>query len=232
MRTQIARPLALFTMPALLAAGCYGAAPPRPAPVALPDLSAGGALTVATEETTTIEDVDKKSETCPQGQTAGGPDCIVTHYTEREPVTTTTTTAADDGAPISYGQFRVLTDPDRDHELARLADLSKKCTRANLPRNVGVGLAIAGLIGLSIGTKVEGVALVGVGLAVAGFASFGLGYFAFGGRDCNRANALYRELDVTGDLDATVVYGEGYATKMKELADRFNAGTSRAASTN
>jgi hypothetical protein len=198
--------------------------------VPLPDLSAGGALTVATEETTEMEDVAKKSYSCPQGHTRESPDCIVTEYTEREPVTTTTTTAAFDGEPISYGQFRVLTDPERDTKLARLERLSKKCTRANIPRNVGLGLAIAALIGLSVGTKVEGVAMVGVGLGVAGGASFGLGYFAFGGRDCNRANSLYREIDVTADLDATVVYGEGYAVKMKELADQFNEGTARAAS--
>ena len=210
----------------VLAAGCYGHGPHgRPPAIPLPELRTGAGIEVSTERVTTIEDVPKTSETCPQGQTTGGPDCIVTHYTEREPVEHVTTTATYDGEPINYGQFRVLTDPDRDAKLARLDDLARKCRRADKARWVGMISSLAGVtaftIGMPYGSKPTVIA--GEVAMLAGLTSYAVGYYALGGRQCNEANDLYRELDVSDETGFTEAYGEDYATTMKELADEFNA---------
>jgi len=212
-----------------LAAGCYGSAHPHPKTIPLPDLSKDGTIAVDSESTTNDEDVDKTSETCPQGETSGGPDCIVTHYTEREPVTRTQTTATYDGAPISLAQLEVMTDPDRDKKIEHLDALRKTCSRAGKARWVGIGLLAAGVVTYAIGGAADSKpAVIASGVTIAGgLGAFGVGYFKYGGRACNEARDLYRDLDVSADVDTTTAWGPDYAAKMKELADRFNA--SRAA---
>lgn len=201
-----------------MVAACYGAAPPRPPQVPLPAQVPGGEIAVASDTKTAFEQVEKEAKTCP----AGAGQCVVTRYTETEPVTRTTTRASYAGAPINYGQFRTMTDPSYDAKLATLADLSRRCERANVPRYLGMGLVVAGLVA---GAAVSGdagptIMYAGVG---AGAASYGLGYLAFGGRDCATAATLYRELDMTQAMQYDTVEGARRAAEMQALAEQFNA---------
>lgn len=222
----------LFALP--LAAACYGAAPPKPARIPLPPVVEGAELAVHTEDRTTIEPVSRESQTCPQGHANGSPACVVTRYTVKEPVTRTYSTATYADQPISYAQFRVMTDAQYDHKLARLEDLSHRCKRANVPRYVGLGLMVGSLIGATIvgrateSTTASQLTLWG-GLG-AGAGSYALGYFAFGGRDCNEARGIYHDVNVEGDVQTTTVTGGQRAVEMQELAARFNATQSQQAS--
>ena len=54
----------------------------------------------------------KKAWTCPAGHAEGSPACTSTTYEVAEPVTRTETAATYGAEPISYGQFKILTDPD------------------------------------------------------------------------------------------------------------------------
>lgn len=209
---------AVLTLLASLTA-CYGSAPPRPPRVPLPPIQDDAQIGVYSQTRTSIENVPHESRTCVDGH----PDqCATTTYTEAEPVTRTTTTATYNDQPITYAQFRVLTDPKWDEELAELDDLSHKCRRANIPRYAGMGLLAAGLIAGPLVKGDAGAALMygGIGL---GAGSYAVGYFAYGGRDCVRARALFEQLDMSQAMNWTSVQGADYATQMKALADQFNA---------
>lgn len=198
---------------------CYGSAPPVPPRVPLPPLADGAQIGVYSQTKTTIEQVPHESRTCVDGH----PDeCTTTTYSEAEPVSRTITTATYNDAPITYAQFRVITDPKWNDELAELDDLSHKCRRANIPRYAGMGLLAGGLIAGAIVKGDAGAALMygGTGLGVG---SYALGYFAYGGRDCVRARALFEQLDMSQAMSWTSVEGADYATEMKALADQFNA---------
>ena len=207
-------------------AACYGSAPPRPPRVPLPPIEPGVELVVQSETQTTIENVPRTATSCPAGVGEGDPSCVVTRYTEAAPVTHTTTTAAIGDRPLTYAQFRVLTDPQWDAKLARLDELSHRCERANLPRYAGLGLLAAGLlVGPVIAAKGGGDigAAITYGGVAAGTASYAIGYFASGGRDCNEAQALVCYLDTRDQMAWTSVDGDDTAAEMKALADRFNA---------
>ena len=215
-------------------AACYGAAPPKPARIPLPTIVDGAEIEVHSEERTTIETVAKEASTCPAGHATGSPACTVTRYTVKEPVTRTHSTASYGAEPISYAQFRVLTDGQYDAKLSRLEDLSHRCQRANVPRYVGIGLMLGGLVAATIVGKAtdssaaaQGTLWGGVG---GGAASYALGYFAFGGRDCNEARGIYNDVNVAGDMGTTTVTGGQIAVEMQELAARFNANQSRPSS--
>jgi len=210
-------------VPLLLAAACYGAAPPRPAPISLPPLSADAELVVHTERRTEIERVQKQASTCPAGHAEGSPACTITRYTVAEPVTRTKTRATYGGAPVSYGQFKVLTDAAYDKKLATLADLSHRCKRANVPRYVGMALTLGGLIALPLSGGNRAVMLGAYGAMVGGGVSYGFGYFGYGGRQCNEARALYHEVDLSLEAGWTTVEGGDVAVEMATLAEQFNA---------
>ena len=214
-----------------LLAACYGAAPPKPARIPLPPAIDGAALAVHTEDRTTIENVATEASTCPAGHAPGSPACTVTRYTAAEPVTRTYSTASYAAQPISYAQFRVMTDPNYDTKVSRLEELSHRCQRANVPRYVGLGLMLGGLIAAPIVGKAtdssgaaQGILWGGLG---GGAASYTLGYFAFGGRDCNEARGIYNDVNVAGDVNTTTVTGSQLAVEMQELAAQFNASQSR-----
>jgi hypothetical protein len=203
-------------------AACYGAAPGKPPRVPLPPAVDGAEVAVHSETKTEIENVDKQASTCPQGHAPGDPACTVTHYTVAEPVTRTTTTASYADEPISFAQFKVITDPKWNEKLTELDDLAVKCKRANVPRYAGLGFMLGGLVaGMIVGGDAgKGIAYGGFG---AGTASYALGYFAFGGSDCVRAQNLYNELDLSQEMSWNSVQGAEYATEMKALARQFNA---------
>jgi hypothetical protein len=203
-------------------AACYGSAPGKPPQVPLPPLLDGAEVSVHSETRTTIENVEKQASSCPAGHNAPDPECTITRYSEPEPVTRTTTTASYAGQPITFAQFKVLTDPKWNEKLAELDELSAKCRHANIPRYAGLGFMAGGLVaGMIVGGDAgKAIAYGGFG---AGAASYTLGFFAFGGRDCVRASNLYHELDLTDAMDQRSVDGADYATEMKALADQFNA---------
>lgn len=214
-----------------LLAACYGAAPPKPARIPLPPPVEGAELVVHSEERTRFENVQKEATTCPSGHAPGSSACNVTRYTVKEPVTRTYTSAFYGDQPISYAQFRVMTDPSYDEKLSRLEGLSRRCQRANVPRYVGLGLMLGGVIaGPLVGSATDSSAvtqgLFWGGLA-GGAASYALGYFAFGGRDCNEARGLYRDVNVADYANTTSVIGADVAVEMQELAARFNATQAR-----
>lgn len=212
-------------------AACYGAAPPKPARIPLPPVVDGAELAVHSEDRTTIESVAKEASTCPAGHSPGSQACTLTRYTVKEPVTRTYSTATYAEQEVSYAQFRVMTDPQYDQKLSRLEDLSRRCQRANVPRYVGLGLMLGSLIAAPIVGKVtdstgasQGTLWGGLG---GGAASYALGYFAFGGRDCNEARGIYNDVNVAGDMNTRSVTGGEMAAEMAELAAQFNANQSR-----
>jgi hypothetical protein len=222
------RSVAFAALPLL--AACYGAAPPKPATIPLPPAIEGGQIVVSSEERTTIESVQKESSTCPQGHSPGDPSCVVTHYSVNEPVTRTHSSATYADQPISYAQFKVMTDPQYDQKLSRLEELSHKCQRANVPRYVGLGLMLGGLIAAPIVGKItdstgasQGTLWGGLG---GGAASYAFGYFAFGGRDCNEARGIYNDVEVAGYMGTHDLVGADTAAEMAQLAARFNASQS------
>ncbi|HEY5923407.1 MAG TPA: hypothetical protein VIV11_17125 [Kofleriaceae bacterium] len=218
-----------YCLPLLVA--CYGAAPPKPARIPLPPVVEGAELSVHTEERTTIESVQKEASTCPAGHAPGSQACTVTRYSVKEPVTRTHSTVSYADQPISYAQFQVMTDPQYDQKLSRLEALSHTCKRANVPRYVGMGLMLGSLIAAPIvgkATDSTGASQGTLwGMLGVGGASFALGYFSFGGRDCNEARGIYNDVNVAGDLNTHTVTGGGIAVEMQELAARFNANQSQ-----
>ena len=213
-----------------LIAGCYGAAPPRPATIPLPAISDDAEIAVHSEEHTTIEHVQKQASTCPAGKSEGDQSCSVTHYSVAEPVTRTISTASYGGQPISYAQLRVMTDPNRDAKLATLDHLSHVCTRANIPRYVGLGLMVSSAILISVSGNKGPIGIAGWGALGGGIGSYTLGYVSFGGRQCNEASSLYNDIDVSGQVSWHEVIGEDYASEMQTMAASFNASRGRHAS--
>ena len=206
---------------------CYGAAPPKPPVVPLPPIASGAEIDVHSESKTTIENSTKRVWTCPAGESDGGPNCTHTDIPISEPVTRVTTTASYGSEPITYAQFKVLTDPRWDEKLVQLEDLSHKCQRANTPRYVGISLMLGGLLaGLIVGgatgnaSAEQGVIYGGLG---AGAVAYGFGYFGFGGRQCVEARQLFDEMDMSQAMNWNTVEGADYETEMKTLAAQFNA---------
>jgi hypothetical protein len=204
------------------AAGCYGSAPPRPAQIPLPPPAAGASIDVSSVVRTEMEQVQKQASSCPAGQPEGSAACTITRYEVAEPITRTITTASYNGAPISYGQFRILTDPHYDAKLGQLADLSRTCRRANIPRYAGMALMLGSLLGPALVDETAGKVIFWGGLG-GGLAAYALGYVALGGRQCNAARALYHELDMSEEAAWSAVRGADRAAEMRSLADDFNA---------
>ena len=207
-------------------AACYGAAPPKPPVIPLPPAEDGAQILVHTESKTAYENVDKVAVTCPQGVGEGDPSCTKTHYNVTEPVTRTNSAATYGDQPINYAQFKVMTDPHYAEKVARVEDLAHKCQRANTPRYVGLALVGVGLIVGPLvaanGGGTAGAVLTYGGLAGGGV-SYGFGYFAYGGRDCNEARAIYNSIDYQEAMSWNTVEGADVATEMQALASQFNA---------
>jgi hypothetical protein len=214
-----------------LSAGCYGAAPPRPERVAVPELGADANLEVYSHSATTYENVNRESETCPQGHTTGSSSCVKTTYTVKEPVTRTISTATIGGTPIDYAQFQVISNPRYEEDLVTLADHSEACQEANLPRYIGMGLAIAGVVAYSVGASKSNSTVANIGLLglAGGAGSYTAGYFAFGGNRCVQAAGLYREINYALYNGQTEIRGSVTALEMKTLADQFNQRRNRSA---
>ena len=216
----------LVLLPSLCLVACYGAAPPKPPVVPLPPTQDGAEILVHTESHTTYENVQKQATSCPQGVGEGDPSCTVTRYNVTEPVTRTTSAATYGDQAITYAQFKVMTDPHYQDKVAAVGDLGHKCQRANIPRYIGLGMLAAGLL---VGPIISAEGGGGVGTAVTyggllgGGVSYAAGYFAFGGRDCNEARAIYNSIDYSAAMSWNTVEGADVATEMQALAGQFNA---------
>jgi hypothetical protein len=85
---------------------------------------------------------------------------------------------------------------------------------------LGVGLLVGPIVaaegGGSVGTAMTYGGLIGGGVA------YGAGYFAFGGRDCNQARAIYNSIDYAAAEGWNTVEGADVATEMQALAGQFN----------
>jgi hypothetical protein len=204
---------------ASLLVGCYGSAPPRPARIQTPQITADGEVEVFSETTTTMEKVPKEIEHCPSGVSKGHPSCSKSYTDVVEPVTRTVSRASYNGEPITYGQFLVMTDAAYDTKLVELERLSKICKNGNVPRYAGIAFVLGGLIGGAVTKRTE----VYYGGLAAGGLSYGIGYFAYGGRQCNEAAAIYRNVDMSVRGGMTDVRGGAAAIEMKTLAEQFNA---------
>lgn len=222
-----------LSLPLLSLAACYGAAPPKPARIPLPPPAEGAQIAVYTESRTEIESVAREAKTCPENSSDPRL-CTVTKYTVKEPVTRTYSTMSYGEEPISYAQFKVLTDPQYDEKVSRLDGLSHRCQRANVPRYVGLGLMLGSLLVSPIVGKATDSTAASQGalwgMLGAGSASFAAGYFAFGGRDCNIARAIYNDVNVEGYVGTTTITGGDAAAEMAALAERFNATQVRSSS--
>ncbi len=213
-------------VPALFLTACYGAAPPKPPVIPLPPSQDGAAILVHSDSKTTYEQVAKQATSCPQGVAEGDPSCTVHRYTETEPVTRTYSAATYGDQPINYAQFKVMTDPHYQEKVDAVGDLGHKCQRANTPRYIGLAMLGVGLLvgpivaaegGGTVGTAMTYGGLIGGGIA------YGAGYFAFGGRDCNEARAIYNSIDYAQAQGWNTVEGADVATEMQALAGQFNA---------
>jgi hypothetical protein len=214
---------------ATLTAACYGSAPPAAPKIPLPDLSDEAVISVHTEVETKMESVPKEDWTCPANVSQGDPSCVVTRYTAVEPVTRTNTTATYGNEPINVAQFKVLTDPEYDRKVARLDRLRQRCRRANVPRWIGMGLAIGGTAGIIFGQSNKAVAITGTVALGAGITSYAVGYFAYGGRDCNEANRLHASIDYREAMEWPSTWGPENAEEWKVLSEQFNARRERSA---
>ncbi|MBV8755977.1 MAG: hypothetical protein JO257_01800 [Deltaproteobacteria bacterium] len=215
----------LLLLPTVFLVACYGAAPPKPPVVPLPPTEDGAQILVHTESHTTYENVQKQATSCPQGKGEGDPSCTVTRYNVTEPVTHTTSAATYGTTPITYAQFKVMTDPQYAQKVDAVGDLGHKCQRANVPRYIGLGMLAAGLL---VGPIISAEGGGGVGTAVTyggligGGVSYAAGYFAFGGRDCVEARAIYNSIDYSAAMGWNTVEGADVATEMQALAGQFN----------
>lgn len=227
-RTQGGLP-ALLYIPAtayicLTLVGCYGAGPKKPAAITLPQAPAHAKVSYKSRKVTEMEDVEKRAESCPQGMPSGHKSCVVTKYSVREPVTRTHTTMMLGTDPISFAQLIVLSDFERDKKLEELGKYSAYCETAKIPRWVGNGLAIAGVvaIGVSASRGNEVLRNIGYGSLAAGAGGYGVGYFFFGGRQCRKADHLYADLEVSHMTDWLTVLGPNRAREVQAMAERYN----------
>lgn len=212
--------LPCWLLPLTATVACYSATPPRPTTIVLPALSETATLATTSKSVFENEEVAKQASHCPAGTLAGDASCTITRYSETQRVKHLKTSATYDGAPITYAQFKVLTDPDYNSKLVTLERARSRCNGGSLPRWAGIGLAVAGLIVASSSdqtTKAIGFAGMGAGLA-----TYTYGYIRYAG-PCNQANELYYQLDFSQDIDRNVVDGSDRAREMQALTEQFNA---------
>ncbi len=209
----------------MVLSGCFGLKPPAPivSTVSLDGVQPEAEVVVDTQQTTTIENVDKKSSTCPPGHSAGSAECVVTHYTVKEPVTRTKTTMIAGSHQLTYAQFLTLTEADRPQRVAALNDNIRQCKRARIPRFVSIGLGVVGGALLIYGATEENKPLTYSGAAVAGtaLAVGGAGLILARG-SCSEARSQSEDLDLS-KLNDTTVRGANSAKKIQTLADEHNA---------
>jgi hypothetical protein len=204
------------------AAGCYGAAPPRPARVQLPALVPGLEIDVRSETSTELENVSKKSWTCPQGEVEGSPKCSYTTYSVREPVTRTITHATYGDLELTDEQLHVMADDEHEAKRVRLDELRAQCAAANGPRRVGIALALGGLAlwGIAAATQQAVFTYAGAAAFTGSIGAYGYGFFARGGNMCGDANDLVDDL-TSGSRRFVYTYDRD--AEIREVAERFNA---------
>ncbi|HEY4183034.1 MAG TPA: hypothetical protein VGM90_39700 [Kofleriaceae bacterium] len=203
----------------IVVTGCYGAAPPTPPRIPLPDIRPGLQVLVDSQSETHMGSVSKKSWTCPQGHIEGDPLCSYTTYSVVEPITSTKTTVTYGGEKLEPAQLAVMADTEQEAKRTQLADLQRQCTAATRPRHVGMVGVIGGLVlwGIAAGSQQPVFTYVGAGVLGVGIGGYTYGYLVAGGDKCSRAETVAASL--TG---RDHYYGDN-DSEMHQLADQFNA---------
>lgn len=206
----------------LAVTGCYGAAPPRPPRVPLPALVPGLEIAVRSETSTELENVTKKSWTCPAGEVQGSSKCSYTTYSVREPVTRTITHASYGDVELTDEQLHVMADAEHEAKRVQLDELRARCAGADRPRQVGIVLALGGLVlwGIAAGTKQAAFTYAGAAAFTGSVGAYGYGFFARGGNQCGDANALADDLTSGA---RRFLYSPDRDAEIREVADQFNA---------
>jgi len=205
---------------------CYAPVAPRPVAVQPPPLSDDVVMNVHTQRRTVLKTRTVEERTCPADvKEKDSPKCTVTTREVTEPETQVVTTATYGAEAISYAQFRVLTEPDFTAKRARLDVLRERCRPASGPRWIGSSLLLTGLVTSIVGgtMKEPVVTASGGGAFAAGIGTLLLGYYKFGGEDCNRAWSLYEDLDLVDEAKQMEVPGQSAANEMAVLVQQFNA---------
>lgn len=208
-------------------AGCYGSTPPPPPTIVPPRSVAGERIKVSVHSEMAMENRQKVIPHCPQGHAPGSPACTNTYTTETVPVTHTTGTATYAGRPLTLAQLWVMSNPEEKKKTYDLIEADRAaCEGANTPRIAGTALMLGGAAAMVISViaqKSDVAKPIAIGGGVAfggGIGSYGLGYFAFGGKRCNDADARIRSIPSTTE---TSVHDREEADRMRKLGDEYNA---------
>jgi hypothetical protein len=217
------RTVPLFLLFAAAVTGCYGSAPP-PAPAITVKPMPGQTIAVQDHERTVVERLEQRTQICPTYGSAQG--CYTATTMVPTPVTHYWATASYAGRGVTRADVAYLADPAGWQ--ARVDSLNadrSSCQLANVPRWLGTGLLVGGLIAAGgipqksmdgttpLKVQIGAVAMLG------GAASYVTGYFFFGGMKCNRAQATYNAMPKGDEAE-----GEAAMRDLREDASRYNAG--------
>jgi hypothetical protein len=203
--------------------GCYGSAPP-PAPAIGVRAMPGQPVLVQEHERTVVERLEQRTQICPTYGSAQG--CYTATTMVPTPVTHYWATASYAGRGVTRADVAYLADPAGwQAKVDSLNADRSSCKLANVPRWLGTGLLVGGLI------AAEGIpqksadgstplrTSIGAAAMLAGAASYVTGYFFFGGMNCNRAQATYNAMPKGEEAQ-----GQAAMKELQEDAARYNAG--------
>ncbi|MBV1858245.1 MAG: hypothetical protein KUG77_07525, partial [Nannocystaceae bacterium] len=195
---------------ALSVSGCFALKAPDPivSSVALDGIDPTAALDVETKVVTALENVEKKSSSCPSGHAEGSPECVVTRFTVKEPVTRTKTTMVSGSHRLTYAQFLTIAEHDRPQRAAALESDISKCKRARIPRYISIGLGVVavGLLGYGAARQNKPLTYAGAGVGGTALIAGGAGLVMAKG-SCRDARASAAELDLTDkDYEVCLLY--------------------------
>lgn len=221
------RTVPLFLLFGAAVTGCYGSAPP-PAPAIAVKAMPGQPILVQDHERMVVEQLEQRTQICPTYGSAQG--CYTATTMVPTPVTHYWATASYGGQGVTRADVAYLADPAGwQAKVDSLNADRSSCQLANVPRWLGTGLLVGGLIAAggipqkendgttSLKTSIGAAAMLG------GAVSYVTGYFFFGGMKCNRAQATYNALPKGEEAQ-----GQEAMRELREDAARYNAGASSA----
>jgi hypothetical protein len=222
--------LFFFTFFVAAVTGCYGSAPPPAPAIAVRPIS-GQPVLVQEHERTVVERLEQRTQICPTYGSAEG--CYTATTMVPTPVTHYWATASYGGRGVTRADVAYLADPAGwQAKVESLNADRSSCKLANVPRWLGTGLLVGGLIAAegiphkSADGSTPWATRIGAGAMLAGAASYVTGYFFFGGMNCNRAQATYNALPKGEEAE-----GQTAMKELQEDAARYNAGASAGATT-
>ena len=222
--------LVILLLVTVAGAGCYGSAPP-PAPAIGVKPIAGQPVLVQEHERVVVERLEQRTQICPTYGSAQG--CYTATTMVPTPVTHSWATASYAGRGVTRADVAYLADPAGwQAKVDSLNADRSSCQLANVPRWLGTGLLVGGLIaaGGIPQKETDGTTSlktsIGAAALLAGAASYVTGYFFFGGMKCNRAQATYNALPKGEEAQ-----GQTAMKELQEDAARYNSGAGAGAAT-